>query len=88
VLAQLAAASNGQPRPPAYRSPPTAAASQRKPGSKKTLLEVPAAVMLQRTRATRATGRKGTLGKCLPYCDQRVANREIRVWHFVIENGY
>ena len=22
------------------------------------------------------------------YCDQTVANREIRVWHFVIENGY
>jgi hypothetical protein len=22
------------------------------------------------------------------YCDQKVANREIRVWHFVIENGY
>ena len=22
------------------------------------------------------------------YCDQRVANREIRVWHFVVENGY
>ena len=23
-----------------------------------------------------------------PYCDQKVANREIRVWHFVIKNGY
>jgi hypothetical protein len=23
-----------------------------------------------------------------PYCDEKVANREIRVWHFVIENGY
>jgi hypothetical protein len=23
-----------------------------------------------------------------PYSDQKVANREIRVWHFVIENGY
>jgi hypothetical protein len=22
------------------------------------------------------------------YCDQKFANREIRVWHFVIENGY
>jgi hypothetical protein len=22
------------------------------------------------------------------YCDQKVANREIRVWHFVIKNGY
>ena len=22
------------------------------------------------------------------YCDQKVANREIRVWHFVVENGY
>ena len=22
------------------------------------------------------------------YCDVKVANREIRVWHFVIENGY
>jgi hypothetical protein len=22
------------------------------------------------------------------YCDAKVANREIRVWHFVIENGY
>ena len=22
------------------------------------------------------------------YCDEKVANREIRVWHFVIENGY
>ena len=22
------------------------------------------------------------------YSDQKVANREIRVWHFVIENGY
>jgi hypothetical protein len=24
----------------------------------------------------------------LPYGDEKVANREIRVWHFVIENGY
>jgi hypothetical protein len=24
----------------------------------------------------------------LAYCDQKAANREIRVWHFVIENGY
>jgi hypothetical protein len=24
----------------------------------------------------------------LAYCDQKVANRESRVWHFVIENGY
>jgi predicted Zn-dependent protease len=24
----------------------------------------------------------------LCYCDEKVANREIRVWHFVIENGY
>jgi hypothetical protein len=23
-----------------------------------------------------------------PYSDGKVANREIRVWHFVIENGY
>jgi hypothetical protein len=23
-----------------------------------------------------------------PYCDEKVANREIRVWHFVIEKGY
>jgi hypothetical protein len=22
------------------------------------------------------------------YCDEKVANREIRVWHFVIEKGY
>jgi hypothetical protein len=22
------------------------------------------------------------------YCDRKVANREIKVWHFVIENGY
>jgi hypothetical protein len=22
------------------------------------------------------------------HCDEKVANREIRVWHFVIENGY
>jgi hypothetical protein len=22
------------------------------------------------------------------YCDEKVANREIRVWHFVMENGY
>jgi hypothetical protein len=22
------------------------------------------------------------------YCHEKVANREIRVWHFVIENGY
>jgi hypothetical protein len=22
------------------------------------------------------------------YCDQKSANREIRVWHFVIEKGY
>jgi hypothetical protein len=25
---------------------------------------------------------------CPAYCDQKVANRDIRVWHFVIENGY
>jgi hypothetical protein len=24
----------------------------------------------------------------LPYCDEKVANRDIRVWHLVIENGY
>jgi hypothetical protein len=24
----------------------------------------------------------------LTYCDEKVANREIRVWHFVIEKGY
>jgi hypothetical protein len=24
----------------------------------------------------------------LRYSDEKVANREIRVWHFVIENGY
>ena len=23
-----------------------------------------------------------------PYCDAKVANHEIRVWHLVIENGY
>jgi hypothetical protein len=23
-----------------------------------------------------------------PYSGEKVANREIRVWHFVIENGY
>jgi hypothetical protein len=28
-------------------------------------------------------GRRGA-----EYCDEKVANREIRVWHFVIENGY
>jgi hypothetical protein len=22
------------------------------------------------------------------YCDEKVANRDIRVWHLVIENGY
>jgi hypothetical protein len=22
------------------------------------------------------------------YCDAKVANRDIRVWHFVTENGY
>jgi hypothetical protein len=22
------------------------------------------------------------------YCDEKVANREIRIWHFVIANGY
>jgi hypothetical protein len=37
-------------------------------------------------------------GPCLPdtvhavhrlrYSDEKVANREIRVWHFVLENGY
>jgi hypothetical protein len=24
----------------------------------------------------------------VPYSDEKVANREIRVWHFVKENGY
>jgi hypothetical protein len=24
----------------------------------------------------------------LPYSDEEVANREIRVWHFVVEKGY
>ena len=24
----------------------------------------------------------------LLYCDEKVANRDVRVWHFVIENGY
>jgi hypothetical protein len=29
------------------------------------------------------------LQACTPsYSDEKVANREIRVWHFVIENGY
>ena len=27
-------------------------------------------------------------GGCVAYSDEKVANREIRVWHFVIENGY
>jgi hypothetical protein len=27
------------------------------------------------------------LGEWARYCDQKVANREIRVWHFVIEKG-
>jgi hypothetical protein len=27
-------------------------------------------------------------GAAAVYCDPKVANREIRVWHFVIENGY
>jgi hypothetical protein len=31
----------------------------------------------------------GDLNKgVVPYGDVKVANREIRVWHFVIENGY
>jgi hypothetical protein len=24
----------------------------------------------------------------LPYSDEKVANRDTKVWHFVIENGY
>jgi hypothetical protein len=28
------------------------------------------------------------LGRAQVYCDQKVANRERRVWHFVMENGY
>jgi hypothetical protein len=31
---------------------------------------------------------RGTCGPLEVYCDQKVANREIRVWHIVIENGY
>jgi hypothetical protein len=27
-------------------------------------------------------------GASAVYCDEKVANRDIRVWHFVIENGY
>jgi hypothetical protein len=23
-----------------------------------------------------------------PYCDEKVANRDIRIWHYVTENGY
>jgi hypothetical protein len=30
----------------------------------------------------------GENGSPTVYCDEKVANREIRVWHFVIENGY
>jgi hypothetical protein len=29
-----------------------------------------------------------TLSSAPPYCVEQDANREIRVWHFVIENGY
>ena len=27
-------------------------------------------------------------GRWVAYSDEKVANRDIRVWHFVIENGY
>jgi hypothetical protein len=31
---------------------------------------------------------RNTLERCMStYGDEKVANREIRVWHFVIENG-
>jgi hypothetical protein len=39
------------------------------------------------TALASGSGRRATCAaRC--YSDQTVANREIRVWHFVIENGY
>jgi hypothetical protein len=35
------------------------------------------------TRASCASHASAT-----PYSDEKVANREIRIWHFVIEHGY
>jgi hypothetical protein len=35
-----------------------------------------------------ASARLGPARPSPPYGDEKVANREIRVWHFVIENGY
>jgi hypothetical protein len=42
-----------------------------------------AALLHSLTRWVGLTSRRGRA-----YSDQKVANREIRVWHFVIENGY
>jgi hypothetical protein len=42
-------------------------------------------------RASEHTAGRGSAprsGAPASYCDATVANREIRVWHFVIENGY
>jgi hypothetical protein len=40
------------------------------------------------TRTAMYTTTKSALTSPPAYCDEKVANREIRVWHFVIENGY
>jgi hypothetical protein len=54
----------------------------------RTLLEMDAAGACPR-RHGRCRGQVEThLPAPLRYCDQKVANREIRVWHFVIEKGY
>ena len=34
------------------------------------------------------TGAVFSTSAATSYSDEKVANREIRVWHFVIENGY
>jgi hypothetical protein len=46
------------------------------------------ATFFDRTAASTPQVQLTPLASSTTYSDEKVANREIRVWHFVIENGY
>jgi hypothetical protein len=59
------------------------------PMSRMLLMPATLAVVPRRHRSVAVRGRCGKHPPhTLVYGDEKVANRDIRVWHFVIENGY
>jgi hypothetical protein len=89
----------GRRRPPA-RAPPAPPAGRTR-GSPRGGVRIRVRVRVRAPTSTRSAGaasRQYTWEPALrtlllllplpPYSEEKVANREIRVWHFVIENGY